>query len=52
MRSRRQRGALGGSTEVTIGKILGIVATALLALGLVVIVLFVFGGIIAGVSSS
>ena len=45
------RGALGGSTEVTIGKILGIVSTALLALGLVVMVLIVFSGFVVGVSS-
>ena len=45
-------GRWSGSTEVTIGKILGIVATALLALAVIVIVIFIFGGVIAGVSGS
>jgi uncharacterized membrane protein YjgN (DUF898 family) len=36
-----------GSTEITIGKILGIVSTALLALTLVILVVFVFGGVLA-----
>ena len=40
-------GRWSGGTEITIGKILGIVSTALLALSLVVLVVFVFGGILA-----
>lgn len=37
------QGRWSGSTEVTIGKILGIVATALLALSVVLILLFLAG---------
>jgi uncharacterized membrane protein YjgN (DUF898 family) len=40
-------GRWSGSTEITIGKILGIVSTALLGLSVVVLVVFVFGGILA-----
>jgi uncharacterized membrane protein YjgN (DUF898 family) len=40
-------GAWGGSTEVTIGKVLGIVATAILAVTLVFVVVFIFGGLLA-----
>lgn len=45
-------GRWSGSTEVTVGKVLGIVATALLGLGLLVVVLFIGGGVLAGISSS
>ena len=46
------RGALGGRTEANVGRILGIVATVLLIVGLVVVVLiFVFGALV-GVSSN
>lgn len=45
-------GRWGGRTEANIGRILGIVATALLALGLAVVVLLVLGGILVGVSSN
>jgi hypothetical protein len=41
------QGGWGGGTEATVGKILGIVSTALLGLTLVVIVVFVFGGVLA-----
>jgi uncharacterized membrane protein YjgN (DUF898 family) len=41
------QGRWGGGTEATVGKILGIVATALLGVSLVVIVVFVFGGLLA-----
>ena len=40
-------GRWSGDTEITIGKILGIVSTALLALTLVVLIVFVFGGVLA-----
>lgn len=49
---RDQPGRWSGSTEVTIGKVCGIVATALLGLALVVLVLFVLGGVLAGATSS
>jgi hypothetical protein len=42
-------GRWGGSTEVTIGKILGIVATAILGVTVILVGLFVFGGLLAGV---
>jgi uncharacterized membrane protein YjgN (DUF898 family) len=45
-------GRWSGSTEVTIGKILGIVATALLALAVVFFGIFIVGGVMAGVTSS
>jgi uncharacterized membrane protein YjgN (DUF898 family) len=45
-------GRWSGGTEITIGKILGIVATALLALSLVVLVLLVFGGLLSAISSN
>ena len=41
------RGAFGGRTEANVGRILGIVATALLIVGLAVVVLiFVFGALV------
>jgi uncharacterized membrane protein YjgN (DUF898 family) len=45
-------GRWSGSTEITIGKILGIVATALLAVSLLVLVLFVTGGLTAAIFST
>lgn len=47
-----QPGRWSGSTEITVGKILGIVSTALLALGVLVIVLLLLGGVVAGVSGN
>jgi hypothetical protein len=42
------RGALGGRTEANVGRILGIVATVLLIVGLAVVVLiFVFGALVS-----
>ena len=42
------RGALGGRTEANVGRILGIVATALLIVGLVLVVLvFAFGAAVS-----
>jgi|SRR4051812_48265005 uncharacterized membrane protein YjgN (DUF898 family) len=45
-------GRWSGSTEVTVGKILGIVATALLGLVVVIFGVFIVGGVVAGVTSS
>lgn len=41
------QGQWGGGTEATVGKVLGIVATALLGLSVLVILVFVFGGVLA-----
>jgi uncharacterized membrane protein YjgN (DUF898 family) len=46
------QGRWSGGTEVTVGKVLGIVATALLAVSVVVLVLFVTGGLFAMSSSN
>jgi uncharacterized membrane protein YjgN (DUF898 family) len=43
-------GRWSGSTEVTIGKILGIVATALLGLVVVFFGIFIVGGVLASTS--
>jgi uncharacterized membrane protein YjgN (DUF898 family) len=49
---RASPGRWSGGTELTVGKILGIVSTALLCLTVVVLVLFVLGAGLAGLSSS
>lgn len=48
---RASQGRWGGSTEVTVGKILGIVATALLALAVVIGLLFLVGGLAASTNN-
>ena len=45
-------GRWSGSTEITIGKILGIVSTALLALVVLFFAIFVVGGILAGIGNA
>jgi len=45
------QGRWGGATETTVGKVLGIVSTALLALSVVFLGLFVFSGLLAGAFS-
>jgi hypothetical protein len=41
------QGRWGGGTEATVGKVLGIVSTALLGLSVIVLVVFAFGGLLA-----
>jgi hypothetical protein len=45
------RGGWGGGTEATVGKVLGIVSTALLAVSVAFLFLFAFTGIFAGAFS-
>jgi uncharacterized membrane protein YjgN (DUF898 family) len=45
-----QPGRWSGGSEITVGKILGIVSTVLLGLALVVLVVFVAGGVMAASS--
>jgi uncharacterized membrane protein YjgN (DUF898 family) len=45
-------GRWSGSTEITIGKILGIVSTALLALVVLFFGIFVVGGVLAGIGNA
>lgn len=47
---RAQPGRWSGDTEVTVGKILGIVSTGLLGLTAAVVLVFVFGSVLAGVA--
>ena len=46
------RGAVGGRSEANIGRILGIIASVLLALGLLLVVLVFVFGVALSVSSS
>jgi hypothetical protein len=46
------QGRWGGGTEATVGKILGIVSTALLAVSVAFLILFVFSGVLAGAFSA
>jgi uncharacterized membrane protein YjgN (DUF898 family) len=46
------QGRWGGGTEVTIGKVLGIVGTVLMGATLVVVGVFIFGGVLAAVFST